>query len=126
MSGGFIPTNAPSEQFGSQVIAKKYDLSNVRQTRYFPSGLLAATCMFVNIDGGTPVAGQYAKVVFGAENDADADGRLAVEEAHITLPKGLLFASGFLPGECLRVDFMAALPVGTDKTVFQLVGSVKA
>ena len=116
---------APSDVPATLVPALVRDLSNVRQTLSYPSGAKWASVMYRLLPGATAATGQFVKIVVNAFSDTDAAGKLATDGASIVLTQGdeiVLTASQGDP--IYRIDVIAAVAVGTEKTLLQVLAGV--
>lgn len=122
-----IPVNSPAEQLGGQNVTLLRNPSTTQQTIFYPSGALSVALSYRQLPGGTPVAGQFARIVVNAASDADAAGRLATDGAFIPLCQGddLSFgASGSDP--ITRIDIKTSQAVGAETTLLTVIAGVKS
>lgn len=101
------------------------DLSNTRQKFVYPSGAKFISITYRLLPGSTATTNQFAKVVINAISDADANGKLSTDSANVVVCQGddiIIYAQGDDP--IYRVDIIAEVAVGTEKTVFQIIAGV--
>jgi hypothetical protein len=114
-----VPTAGPD---GGLTVASVTNLTTTRQSMAYPSGAKWVSLAYRLLPGATATANQFAKVVFNAASDADADGKLALSGAHIPLFQGddLSFDSASIT----RIDVIAAAAVGTEVTRLRILAGV--
>jgi len=121
------PVNPPSEQQAALTPAIIRDLTTTRQKVAYPSGALWVVLSYRLLPGATAVANQFARVVINAASDADADGKLALDNAFMPLCQGddlVLSASSTDP--ITRVDVVTSAAVGAEKTILAINAGVVA
>lgn len=119
------PVNPPSEQLGGLTTRTVFDLTTTRQKFNFPSGLLSGAISYRLLPGATAVTNQFARVVFNAASDADANAKLTLADSYYPLCQGddLLFGSS--PYDPItRIDVIASQAVGSEKTLLAVGGTV--
>ena len=121
------PVNPPSEQQAALTPTIIRDLTTTRQSVSYPSGALWLVLSYRLLPGATAVANQFARVVINAASDADANGKLALDNAFIPLCQGddiVLSASAADP--ITRVDVITSAAVGAEKTLLCINAGVTA
>lgn len=101
------------------------DISTSKQTLTYPSGAKSLTIMYKLLPGAIATTNQFVKIVINASSSSDADGKLAVDGSNIVLCHGddlVLFATDNSP--ITRVDLVASVAVGTEKTLLQILAGV--
>ena len=114
-----VPTAGPD---GGLTQAAISNLTTTRQTLAYPSGAKWVSLAYRLLPGATATASQYAKIVFNAASDADADGKLALRGAYIPLFQGddLSFDSASIS----RIDVMSSAAVGSEVTELRILAGV--
>ena len=121
------PVNPPSEQQAALTPTIIRDLTTTRQSVSYPSGALWLVLSYRLLPGATAVTNQFARVVINAASDADANGKLALDNAFIPLCQGddiVLSASAADP--ITRVDVITSAAVGAEKTLLCINAGVTA
>lgn len=119
------PIVPPSEQLASLAPMIIRDLTTTRQKISYPSGALWVVLSYRLLPGATPVANQFARVVINAASDADADGKLALDNAFIPLTQGDDIAlSAYVDDPITRIDVIASAAVGAEKTIVSINAGV--
>ena len=120
-----LPINSPSEQLGGQNVTLLRNPSTARQTITYPSGALSMAISYRLLPGATAVAGQFGRVVFNAASDADADGKLAPDNAFLSICQGDDIALGASAADPItRVDFKTSAAVGAEVTLLTITAGV--
>lgn len=121
------PATPPSEQMAALSSAIIRDLTTTRQKVAYPSGALWLVLSYRLLPGATAVTNQFARVVINAASDADADGKLALDNAFIPLCQGDdLLLSAPLWDPITRVDVVTSAAVGAEKTLLTINAGVVA
>lgn len=100
------------------------NLSNTPvQTTTYPAGAFRFTASYrLLAPTANATAGQYAKVVVNAASDADAAGKLATAGQYYGIAQGDDWVyTADLANPVTRIDFTAAVAVGTESTYFQII-----
>lgn len=121
------PVVTPSEQEGILTPVNISNITTTRQKISYPSGALWVALLYRLLPGATATGGQYVKFVVNALSDADANGKLADSTSYIALMQGddkLLSASPSDP--ITRIDVIAAVAVGSEVTLLQVLAGVKS
>lgn len=122
-----LPVNAPSEQLGGQNVTVLRDPSTTRQTVLLPSGALSVAISYRLLPGASPTANQFGRLVFNAASDADADGRLATDNAFVPICQGDDLSVGASASDPItRIDFRTSAAVGSEKTLLTIIAGVQS
>lgn len=122
-----LPINSPSEQLGGQNVTIFRNPSTTRQTVQFPSGALSVAISYRLLPGATAVASQFGRLVFNAASDADADGKLAADNAFLPICQGDDIALGAIASDPItRIDFRTSAAVGAEVTLLTIVAGVQS
>ena len=120
-----LPINSPSEQLGGQNVTILRNPSTTRQSVLYPSGALSVAISYRLLPGATAVASQFGRVVFNAASDADADGKLATDNAFLPICQGDDIALGASASDPItRIDFKTSAAVGAEVTLLTIVAGV--
>jgi len=119
---------SPSELPATLTQTHIADLTTTAQRFPIPSGAKWVNVIYQDV-GTTAVNGQWLKMVFGTEQDplttAEAAARLATTGAHIAVGFDIPVSAAFSDGNlCTTVDVIAAVAVGSGKTLVTIVGGV--
>jgi hypothetical protein len=119
---------APSERSATIAQTSIADLTNTRQRFSIPSGAKWVKAIYSDV-GTTAVNAQFLKAVFGTQSDpvstVEADARLATTGAHIAVAFDVPIDAAFAEGNrCTTVDVIAAVGVGSGKTLVTIVAGV--
>ncbi len=119
------PVNSPSELSAIVTTPIIRDITNTRQKMSFPSGAKWANVSYRLLPGATAVTNQFLKVVINASSDADADGKLATDNSFVPIFQGddVTF-SAESSSLITRIDLIAAVAVGAEKTIVRFVVGV--
>ena len=120
-----LPVNSPAEQLGGQNVTILRNPSTTVQTILYPSGALSLALSYRQLPGGAAVAGQFMRVVVNAASDADAAGRLATDNAFLTLCQGDDIAFGATASDPItRIDVRTSQAVGAETTLLTIFAGV--
>lgn len=120
-----VPVNSPSEQLAAHNITILRNPSTTRQTVLYPSGAVSVAASYRLLPGATATASQFGRLVLNAASDADADGKLATDNAFIPICQGDDIAFGAsAQSPITRVDFKTSAAVGTEVTTLTIVAGV--
>lgn len=118
---------AIGEQLGGTNIRMFRNPSTTRQTVYYPSGALAVALSYRLLPGATAVASQFLRYVVNAYSDADADGKLATDNAYEIICQGDDKRFGAISTSAItRIDFLTSQAVGAEVTLFTITASVQS
>lgn len=122
-----VPVAAFAEQLGGQNVTILRNPSTTRQTVLFPSGALSAAISYRLLPGATATASQFGRLVFNASSDADADGRLATDNAFVPICQGDDLTIGADKGDPItRIDFRTSAAVGAEVTLLTIIAGVQS
>lgn len=122
-----IPVNSPSEQLGGQNVTILRNPSTTRQTVLYPSGAISVAVSYRLLPGATATASQFGRVVFNAASDADADGKLATDNAFLPIFQGDDIGVGASAQDPItRIDVKTSAAVGTEFTLLTIVAGVQS
>lgn len=121
-----LATVPPSEALAVATVALIRDLSTTRQSVQLPSGAIWVAVSYRLLPGATPVSNQFARISLNAFSDSDANGKLALDGAFIPLCQGddLILSSG-VDDPITRIDVVASVAVGAEKTLLTIVAGVQ-
>jgi len=121
-AGWVIP---PSEMPGAQTVTLIRNLTITRQSVAYPSGAKTVVISYRLLPGATAVTSQFARIVFNASSDADANGKLATDGAFIPICQGDDVLTAATPADPItRVDVISSVAVGAEVTLFSIVAGV--
>jgi len=124
-NGDLTPIYAPSELNASLTVPIIRDITTTRQKLSFPSGAKWIHISYRALPGSAAVTNQFLKIVVNASSDADADGKLATDNSFIPIFQGddMTFSADST-SLVTRVDLIAALAVGAEKTIVRILAGV--
>ena len=92
-----------------------------------PSGAVWVNMAYRLLPGATATANQFARYVVNASSDSDADGKLATDGAFFMLCQGdSVQIAAPSDDPITRIDVIASVAVGSEKTLLQVMAGVIA
>lgn len=121
-----LPVNPPSEQLGVLTAQHIADLTTSRQRISLPSGALWVNLHYLLLPGATATTGQYARFVVNAASDSDADGRLTHGPYFVLGQDHERGLSATAADPITRIDVIAAVAAGLEKTILSVTSGVRS